>query len=66
MPWKQLLITPEARKYAHELFGYGNAVPLTIFVNKEGKILKSQEGYGDDVDEEYSKFIAENLAPKEQ
>jgi len=30
MPWKQQLITPEARKYAHELFGYDNRVPLTL------------------------------------
>ena len=48
MPWTQLLINEDAKKYAREYFSYDNAVPLLIVTDKDGKVLKRMVGYDDD------------------
>src|SRR5690606_32222687 len=41
MPWKQLLMTSEAMEFSKEIFGFTQQVPLTLFVDGEGKTLQS-------------------------
>ncbi|WP_084332217.1 TlpA disulfide reductase family protein [Runella limosa] len=57
MPWKQLLITKETRIYAKELFEFDGSIPTTLFVDKEGKIVKKFVGYDESSLREFEKLI---------
>lgn len=59
MPWKQLVMTPETMEFSKEIFGFTKQVPLTLFVDGEGKTLHSFLGYGDESAEKFEDIIAE-------
>ena len=58
MPWRQLLITPEATTYSKELFNFDGSIPTTLLVNNQGKIIKKFVGYDEKGFEELKKLIA--------
>ena len=60
MPWRQLLITPEATAYSKELLNFDGSIPTTLFVNNQGKIIKKFVGYDEKGLEEFKKLIAEH------
>jgi len=64
MPWKQLLVTPEIMTYARELFGYDQRLPLTLFVSREGKVLKSFTGYGENSAKQFEQLILNHTNPQ--
>lgn len=61
MPWTQLLMNPETMEFAKEIFGFTQRVPLTLFINGEGKILRSFLSYGPESAGQFEKIIAEHL-----
>lgn len=61
MPWKQLLMNPETMEFSKEIFGFTQRVPLTLFVNGEGKLLRSFLGYGQESAGQFEKIISEHL-----
>lgn len=61
MPWKQLLMTPEAMEFSKEIFGFTQQVPLTLFVDGEGETINSFLGYGEESTGEFEGIIAEYL-----
>ena len=66
MPWKQLLMTPDIRTFAREIFGYDQRVPLTLFVNSAGEIVESFEGYGEDSAEQFEELIVKHSSARER
>ena len=64
MPWRQLLITPEANTYSKELFNFDGSIPTTLFVDNQGKIIKKFVGYNEKGLEELKKLIVEHNSHK--
>lgn len=64
MPWKQLIITPEATTYSKELFSFDGSIPTTLFVDENGKIIKKFEGYDEKSLEEFTALIEEYTVSK--
>jgi thiol-disulfide isomerase/thioredoxin len=60
MPWKQLLLKGENEKYKKELFSFDGAIPLILFVDNRGKIIKKVNGYSEEHNKELF-MIVENL-----
>jgi len=61
MPWKQLIITPEATTYSKELFSFDGSIPTTLFVDNEGMIIKKFVGYDEKSLEEFENLIAKYI-----
>lgn len=64
MPWKQFVMTPETMEFSKEIFGFTQQVPLTLFVDGEGKTLHSFLGYGDESAGQFEEIITKHLSTR--
>ncbi len=63
MPWTQLMMNAETNRYAKELFGYGNRIPLTLFLDREGNIIQSFLGFDNEKEKTFVSLIAQHIGP---
>ena len=61
MPWRQLMITPEANTYSKELFSYDGSIPTTLFIDKSGKTMRKFVGYDEKNIKEFMALINNNI-----
>ncbi|WP_247233380.1 TlpA disulfide reductase family protein [Telluribacter sp. SYSU D00476] len=61
MPWDQLLMTAEAKTYARELFSFDRAVPVTLFIDGKGKLIRKMVGYDEGSQAVYDSIITRSL-----
>ncbi|TAG51184.1 MAG: AhpC/TSA family protein [Cytophagales bacterium] len=64
MPWSQLLTTKDVNKYGRELFSFDGSIPTTLFVDKEGKIIKKFVGYNEKSLDEFTALIEQYTVSK--
>ncbi len=62
MPWEQLMINSEISTYAKELFGYNKYIPLTLFVDREGNIIRKFSGFDKENEKAFEELIARHIA----
>ena len=58
MPWKQLLLSSENRKYSKELFSYNGSIPTILFIDSKGSIVKKYIGFSKTRGHEFETLIA--------
>jgi thiol-disulfide isomerase/thioredoxin len=63
MPWKQLMMNAETNRYSKELFGYGNRIPLTLFLDQKGKVIQSFLGFDKEKVKTFESLIAQRISP---
>lgn len=62
MAWQQLWITPEQKPYQQEIFSFDGSIPLTLFLDNQGKLFGKYIGYEDNSLQTYKDFIEKHLS----
>lgn len=62
MPWKQVLLSSENRKYSKELFSYNGSIPTILFIDSKGSIIKKYVGYDKSRGNEFETLISKYIS----
>ncbi len=60
MPWRQVILSDEQMKVSQQIFNFDGSIPLILFYNDKGDLLRKMIGFSEDNFIDIDKFIAKN------